>query len=63
MADRVIYKCTRKDEYGNEFISYAPTKDYYKLDTIHVKVINFDANDWTMESLCRGLNSDEIEEE
>ena len=29
--------------------------------TIDVKVINFNANDWTMESLCRALNSDEIE--
>jgi|TARA_R100000479_G_scaffold59615_1_gene28336 hypothetical protein len=63
MADRIIYKCTRKDKNGNEFISYAPTKDYYQLDTIDVKVINFNANDWTMESLCHALNSDEIEED
>tara|TARA_A100001391_G_scaffold86251_1_gene56637 strand:+ start:638 stop:826 length:189 start_codon:yes stop_codon:yes gene_type:complete len=62
MADRIIYKCTRLDEDGNEFISYAPTKDYYQLDTIDVKAINFNANDWTMESLCRALNSDEIED-
>ena len=61
MANRILYKCTRLDEDGNEFISYAPTKDYYQLDTIKVQKINFDVNDWTMNSLCDALNSNEEE--
>tara|TARA_E500000305_G_scaffold98780_1_gene90539 strand:- start:69 stop:257 length:189 start_codon:yes stop_codon:yes gene_type:complete len=62
MADRVIYKCTRQDENGNTFVSYAPTENYYQLDTIEVEKINFDANDWTMNSLCDALNNNIIED-
>ena len=62
MTDRVIYKCIRQDDYGNTFVSYAPTKDYYQLDTIEVETINFDANDWTMSSLCNALNNSDVKE-
>ena len=55
MADRVIYKCYRQDENGEEIISYAPTEDYYQLDTTAISEIEFDAND--MESLCNALNN------
>jgi len=55
MADRVIYKCYRQDESGDEIISYAPTEDYYQLDTTAISEIEFDAND--MESLCNALNN------
>ena len=55
MADRVIFKCTRQDENGNQFISYAPTEDYYQLDTIGISEIEFDAN--YIESLCNALNN------
>jgi len=55
MADRVIYKCIRQDEHGNEIISYAPTEDYYQLDTIGISEIEFDAN--YIESLCNALNN------
>jgi hypothetical protein len=54
MADRIIYKCYRLDENGNEFTSYAPTEDYYQLDTIAISEIEFDANDMT--GLCNALN-------
>ena len=54
MAERVIYKCLRQDENGNEIISYAPTEDYYQLDTIGISEIEFDANN--IESLCNALN-------
>jgi hypothetical protein len=54
MADRIIYKCHRQDEHGNEIISYAPTEDYYQLDTIGISEIEFDANN--VESLCNALN-------
>jgi hypothetical protein len=54
MADRLIYKCLRQDENGNEFIAYAPTEDYYQLDTTAISEIEFDANN--MESLCNALN-------
>ena len=55
MADRVIYKCLRQDENGNQFIAYAPTKNWFELDTTCVSEIEFDAND--MQSLCNALNS------
>jgi len=55
MAERVIYKCLRQDESGDEMISYAPTEDYYSLDTIAISKIEFDAND--IESLCNALNN------
>jgi len=55
MAERVIYKCYRQDENGNEIISYAPTEDYYQLDTIAISEIEFDAN--YIESLCNALNN------
>ena len=55
MADRIIYKCLRQDENGNEIISYAPTEDYYQLDTIGISEIEFDANN--IESLCNALNN------
>jgi len=55
MAERIIYKCLRQDESGDEMISYAPTKDYYQLDTIAISEIEFDAND--IESLCNALNN------
>ena len=55
MAERIIYKCLRQDENGNEFISYAPTEDYYQLDTIGISEIEFDAN--YIESLCNALNN------
>jgi hypothetical protein len=55
MADRLIYKCLRQDENGNEFIAYAPTEDYYQLDTTAISEIEFDANN--IESLCSALNS------
>ena len=54
MAERIIYKCLRQDENGNQFISYAPTEDYYQLDTIGISEIEFDANN--VESLCNTLN-------
>jgi len=54
MADRIIYKCYRQDENGNEIISYAPTEDYYQLDTIGISEIEFDANN--VENLCNALN-------
>ena len=54
MAERIIYKCLRQDENGNQFISYAPTEDYYQLDTIGISEIEFDANN--IESLCNALN-------
>jgi hypothetical protein len=54
MAERIIYKCLRQDENGNEFISYASTEDYYQLDTIGISEIEFDANN--VESLCNALN-------
>ena len=57
MADRVIYQCTRRDNDSRDFISYAPTKDYYQLDTTEVVKIKFNAND--MESLCNALNREE----
>ena len=49
-----IYKCTRQDTYGYQFISYATTEECYQLDQIKVEKINFDANN--MESLCDQLN-------
>ena len=55
MAERIIYKCLRQDENGNEIISYAPTEDYYSLDTIAISEIEFDAN--YIESLCNALNN------
>ena len=55
MAERVIYKCYRQDENGNEIISYAPTEDHYSLDTIAISEIEFDAN--YIESLCNALNN------
>ena len=55
MAERIIYKCLRQDENGNQFISYAPTEDYYQLDTIGISEIEFDAN--YIESLCNALNN------
>jgi hypothetical protein len=55
MADRTIYKCYRQDENGNEIISYAPTEDYYSLDTVAISEIEFDAN--YIESLCNALNN------
>jgi len=54
MAERIIYKCLRQDENGNQFISYAPTEDYYQLDTIGISEVEFDANN--IESLCNALN-------
>ena len=51
-----IYKCTRLIN-GEEYIYYATTKDWYQLDTIEVKQINFDTNN--MESLCDQLNNNE----
>lgn len=61
MADRVIYKCIRQDENGDQFISFAPTENYYQLDTIEIETINFDAND--IESLCNALNNSDIIED
>ena len=55
MAERVIYKCLRQDENGNEIISYAPTENYYQLDTVGISEIEFDANH--IESLCNALNN------
>jgi len=55
MADRLIYKCLRQDENGNEFIAYAPTENWFELDTTCVSEIKFDENN--MQSLCSALNS------
>ena len=55
MAERIIYKCLRQDENGNEIISYAPTENYYQLDTVAISEIEFDAN--YIESLCNALNN------
>ena len=54
MADRLIYKCIRQDGHGTEIISYAPTEDYYQLDTTAISEIEFDADN--IESLCNALN-------